>query len=208
MKHCHLQVHFITAAYEIPNWAKLWYHTVWNIIYTPVFFQYRYTAHPYLRITLAPFWRVSTERKQRMLFCVSCATPIHCLHCACFNLNENNVSAWRSWHRTAYAVYVQWILSKMAPGWWGGEELLNKVIIFVFFVYKKYSRSFVKLRLNPWCHKDYFNDVLTTFLDLDCVRIIAVYGRVRELLGCIKNILICVPKMNEGLTGLERHEGE
>jgi len=24
----------------------------------------------------------------------------------------------------------------------------------------------------------------------------------------IKNILICVPKMNEGLTGLERHEGE
>ncbi len=24
----------------------------------------------------------------------------------------------------------------------------------------------------------------------------------------IKNILICVPKINEGLTGLERHEGE
>ncbi len=23
-----------------------------------------------------------------------------------------------------------------------------------------------------------------------------------------ENILICVPKMNEGLTGLERHEGE
>ncbi len=23
-----------------------------------------------------------------------------------------------------------------------------------------------------------------------------------------QNILICVPKMNEGLTGLERHEGE
>ncbi len=23
-----------------------------------------------------------------------------------------------------------------------------------------------------------------------------------------RNILICVPKMNEGLTGLERHEGE
>ncbi len=31
---------------------------------------------------------------------------------------------------------------------------------------------------------------------------------VRELLECIKNIFICVPKMNEGLTGLERHEGE
>ncbi len=31
---------------------------------------------------------------------------------------------------------------------------------------------------------------------------------VRELSQCVKNILICVSKMNEGLTGLERHEGE
>ncbi len=29
-----------------------------------------------------------------------------------------------------------------------------------------------------------------------------------ELSDFIKNIFICVPKMNEGLTGLERHEGE
>ncbi len=36
-KHCHLQVHFETAAYEIPNWAKLLYRTVWNIIYTGTF---------------------------------------------------------------------------------------------------------------------------------------------------------------------------
>ncbi len=55
---------------------------------------------------------------------------------------------------------------------------------------------------------DYFNDVLTTFLNLDRVRILAVYGRVRELSDFIKNILICVPKMNEGLMGLERHEDE
>ncbi len=55
---------------------------------------------------------------------------------------------------------------------------------------------------------DYFIDVLATFLDLDRVRTLAVYGRVRELSEFIKNILICVPKMNEGLTGLERHEGE
>ncbi len=55
---------------------------------------------------------------------------------------------------------------------------------------------------------DYFNDVLTKFLDIDRVRILAVYGRVRELSEFIKNILICVPKMNKGLTGLERHEGE
>ncbi len=55
---------------------------------------------------------------------------------------------------------------------------------------------------------DYFNDLLATFLDLDRGNILAVYGRVRELSDFIKNILICVLKMNEGLTGLERHESE
>ncbi len=55
---------------------------------------------------------------------------------------------------------------------------------------------------------DYFNNLLATFLDLDRVRILAVYGRVRELTGCINNIFICVPKMNGGFTDLERHEGE
>ncbi len=53
---------------------------------------------------------------------------------------------------------------------------------------------------------DYFNDVLATFLDR--VNYIAVYVRVRELSEFIKNILICVLKMNGGLTGLEGHEGE
>ncbi len=37
---------------------------------------------------------------------------------------------------------------------------------FVFFADKKYSRSFIKLQLNHWCHMDYFN-VLTTFLALE-----------------------------------------
>ncbi len=55
---------------------------------------------------------------------------------------------------------------------------------------------------------DYFKDVLATFLDFDRGSILAVYGRVRELSEFIKNILICVPKMNKGFTGLERHEGE
>ncbi len=54
---------------------------------------------------------------------------------------------------------------------------------------------------------DYFIDVLATFLCVDR-NILAVYGRVRELSEFIKNILICVPKMKEDLTGLERHEGE
>ncbi len=49
---------------------------------------------------------------------------------------------------------------------------------------------------------DYFNDLLAMFLSIDRVRILAVYGRDRELSESIKNILICVPKMNKGLTGL------
>ncbi len=32
--------------------------------------------------------------------------------------------------------------------------------------------------------------------------------RGQKVLGFHKKILICDPKMNEGLTGLERHEGE
>ncbi len=55
---------------------------------------------------------------------------------------------------------------------------------------------------------DHFTDLLATLLCIDCGNIVAVYGRVRELSDSIKNILNCVPKMNEGLTGLERHEGE
>jgi len=35
---------------------------------------------------------------------------------------------------------------------------------------------------------------------------IAVYGGVIQLSDLIKNILICVPNMNEGLTGLGQHE--
>ncbi len=46
---------------------------------------------------------------------------------------------------------------------------------------------------------DYFNDVLTMFLSLGRVRMLAVYGRIRELSDLIKNILICVLKINGGL---------
>ncbi len=55
---------------------------------------------------------------------------------------------------------------------------------------------------------DYFVDHLGTFLCLDRGSSLAVYGRVREPSDFIKNILNCVPKMKEGLTGLEQHEGE
>ncbi len=59
-------------------------------------------------------------------------------------------------HRTAYTVCVQWILSKMVLGWRIGDELLTKVVFLFFVAYKKYSRSFVKIRFNPRCQMDYF----------------------------------------------------
>ncbi len=53
----------------------------------------------------------------------------------------------------------------------------------------------------------YFNDVLTNFLGLECASCVAVYaGSGSSQIS--SNILICVSKMNEVLTGLERHEGE
>ncbi len=48
---------------------------------------------------------------------------------------------------------------------------------------------------------DYFNDVLTNFPGLEFGVCVAVLWRVRKLSDFIKNILICVPKVNEGLTG-------
>ncbi len=56
------------------------------------------------------------------------------------------------------------------------KKLLNKVVIFVFFAHTKWSRRFRKLRLNHWCHMDYFIDVLTTFLGLESGSYVAVYG--------------------------------
>ncbi len=89
------------------------------------------------------------------------------------------------------------------------KKLLNKAAILVFFAHNNYSCIFIKLRLNHWCHMDYFNDVHITFLGLECGTSLAVYiCRIRKLSDFIKNILICVPKMDRGFTGLEWHEGE
>ncbi len=89
------------------------------------------------------------------------------------------------------------------------KKLLNKAAIFVFFAHNNYSCIFIKLRLNHWCHMDYFNDVHTTFQGLECGTSLAVYiCRIRKRSDFIKNILVCVPKMDRGLTGLEWHEGE
>ncbi len=55
---------------------------------------------------------------------------------------------------------------------------------------------------------DYFTDVLAVFLCLGTFELCCCLRRIRELSDFIKNILICVPNMNEGLSGLERHEDE
>ncbi len=74
---------------------------------------------------------------------------------------------WCGWYRTAYAVYVQQILSKIALHWHGGDGLLNKVVIFIFFAYKNHSCRFIAYRLNHWWQKDYSDDVFHTFLGLE-----------------------------------------
>ncbi len=61
---------------------------------------------------------------------------------------------------------------------------------FVFFAHKEYSRC---VRLNHCCHMEYVS--VSGNISFAC--------RLRNLSDCIKNILICVPKMNEGLTSLE-----
>ncbi len=115
---------------------------------------------------------------------------------------------WCGWHRTAYAVCIQQMLSKMALRWCRGGELLNKVVVFVFFAQKKYSCRFIKFRLNHWWQMDYSDDVVHTFLGLDSGIYLVVNGRVTSLLVFIQNILNCVPKTNEAFTGLERHGGK
>ncbi len=47
---------------------------------------------------------------------------------------------------------------------------------YLFIMHKKYSRSFITLRLNHWCHINYFNSILTTFLGLEHGSYVAVYG--------------------------------
>ncbi len=79
------------------------------------------------------------------------------------------------------------------------EELLNKLHYFSFLCSQKYSCCFAQLKLGHSCHMDCFTDVLTTFLVLGTFQLRCCLCRVRELSDLIKNILICVLKMNRGL---------
>ncbi len=52
--------------------------------------------------------------------------------------------------------------------WYGREEIVELSYFCFLCTQKKYSHSFITLRLNHWCH-DYFNNVLTTSLGLNVV---------------------------------------
>jgi len=53
-----------------------------------------------------------------------------------------------------------------------------------------------------------FKFVFSSFLGIESVNCLAVNAGLTEPLGFMKNILICVPKMNEGLMGVVQHQGE
>ncbi len=89
------------------------------------------------------------------------------------------------------------------------KRMLNKVFFFLLYTQKVFlqlRKSTVEPLMS--CHMDCFIDVLTTFLGLGTFQLCCCLWRVRKLMDFIKNILICVPKMNEGLTGLKQHEGQ
>ncbi len=69
------------------------------------------------------------------------------------------------------------------------KKLLNEVIIFVFFANKKYSSSFITLRLNHWCHMDYYNDVLIPFWALN-VSVVLLSMQGQKALGFHQKYLI------------------
>ncbi len=54
---------------------------------------------------------------------------------------------------------------------------------------------------------DYFNDVLTTFLDLEVGSCVASMER-QKAFGFHQKYLNLCSKMNKGLMGLEQHKGE
>ncbi len=77
-----------------------------------------------------------------------------------FDLNENSVSVWCGWHRTAYAVCIQRIFSKMALRWRRGENCWIKSL----FLFSLHTKSIlITLRLNHWWQMGYFDDVFHTF---------------------------------------------
>ncbi len=106
-------------------------------------------SHP-----IAPFWKVSLHMR---MFWSECK----------WHLNDTTCQRmWCCWHRIAYVVYVCDTLQNGTIGWQGEGELL-KSSYFCLLCTQKYSRSFIKFRLNHWCHMDWFANVFGTFLGLE-----------------------------------------
>ncbi len=87
------------------------------------------------------------------------------------------------------------------------DKLLNNVVIFVFFAHKMCSRSFTTLRLTTEVTWTILMMSLLPFWALNMVVALLPMESQRAL-RFHQNILIYVPMMIEGFTGLKRHEGE
>ncbi len=101
-------------------------------------------------------------------------------------LHVNNACAWCCWHRTGMLTSCLIYVHRKACAFIVVPSIVAEYMIwrrrnaeFVFFEHKKYFRSFIKLRLNHWCHMDYFNSI-------------AVHAGT----DFIQNLLICVPIVN------------
>ncbi len=87
-------------------------------------------------------------------------------------------------------------LQNCAIVWLGEEELLNKVVLFVFFAHKKYSRSFIKLSLKHWCHMDYFNDVLSRDGHFPKILHSNIWAHKKINIRLFKGVLLCFSLLN------------
>ncbi len=100
--------------------------------------------------------------------------------CVCILLIENKAQIIWVLHAERQLLHPQHYThasrERMAKTDMEEKKLLNKVVIFAFFAHKKYSHRFITLWLNHWCHMDYLNNVLTTFLGLECGSYLAVYA--------------------------------
>ncbi len=115
---------------------------------------------------------------------------------ACIPLPGNKAQCIQVLHQNASScvsstthVWLSWARIK---DWKEKKKLLNKIVIFVFFAHKMYSRSFITLMLNHWWNglfyqcPYYVSGPWTRLLRCDLCR-------VRKLSDFFKNILICVP---------------
>ncbi len=96
-------------------------------------------------------------------------------------------------------VCVGWVICKMA---------LQEREDCIFFAYKKYSRRFIKFRLNHWWQVDFPGDAFHYFLDLNRGFYLAVNGTILSLPIFLLNILNCVLKTNKAFMELKRHAGK